>query len=59
MNKRKKASILLGMLVGSMCLSFLPVLAEGNDTEKYPIIDRDYANLTIRYFDDSDSNESC
>lgn len=54
MNKRKKASILLGMLVGSMCLSFLPVLAEGNDTEKYPIIDRDYANLTIRYFDDSE-----
>lgn len=54
MNKRKKASILLGLLVGSMCLSFLPVLAEGNDTEKYPIIDRDYANLTIRYFDDSE-----
>lgn len=54
MNKRKKSLILLGALVGSMCLTLLPIHAESNDTEKYPIIDRDYANLTIRYFDDSE-----
>lgn len=51
--KKIVTSVILGAIA---CTSFVPINAEELDTDltKYPIIDRDTANLTIKYFDDSD-----
>ncbi len=54
---RKFRKIVTSVILGAIaCASFVPLNAEELDTDltKYPTIDRDTANLTIKYFDDSD-----